>query len=530
MKKDSAATWSIKDLIDFEILVKDDRRLADSGAVDLRDRDSRFYRDLPSDSGAKSTNKSFLFHRWLTEQRRKRFPDGESIGEEVVSLFKLMAIGLFVAGFVSAVALVTFLSNGGASGEDGPDVNITYFNVVCIVFPLLLTLFGYWGVVASRFQRLPKLPAFLRGFYAHLLEPFLRWLSERIVSQDTSLKAASVRGAIISQLKSRKGVLSLCISIWIQLFGLGYGVGLPVSSYFNLKFVSHDYGWQTSLESSPETLFERVSFYSLPWSWWKGEGIGYPSLQQVEITEYTKRDPLVKQPKEAWTAWSWFLILAGISYVAMPRLLLFWLSLRNLRLSLANETFDNPLYDSLYERMLWKPVGWGVGGEDTDSDEEVEEGEISEVAEPEGQSVKEIPDVCLFVVPEDSSEPEIIEAATEFIGIERHWKITDTLIIPETEEGRDSFLSDVGSLLPEGGAHRVILLEEIQVAPVLERIQFLKDLRKAIGEKPGIVVALLGLPSEKPLGNAAPKVKLTVWEESLRALGDPHLRVVTFES
>ncbi len=73
------------------------------------------------------------------------------------------------------------------------------------------------------------------------------------------------------------------------------------------------------------------------------------------------------------------------------------------------------------------------------------------------------------MVSEAFDEPEIIEAASGSIAQERHWTITTTRVVPETSEGRrNAFLREAGELLPKGGSHRIILLDEAQSPPCAE--------------------------------------------------------------
>ncbi|MCB1085909.1 MAG: DUF2868 domain-containing protein, partial [Verrucomicrobiae bacterium] len=184
-------------------------------------------------------------------------------------------------------------------------------------------------------------------------------------------------------------------------------------------------------------------------------------------------------------------------------------------------------YDPLFERMRSMLVTW-----ERESDRVKLPGDSGATVRP---ALVEVPspgtakDVCLFVVPEDFDEDDLIEAARRNIRQKRHWQITDTLVVPETSEGRESFLREVKKRFPEGGSHRVIILDELKNPAVQERTDFLKALRRSIGNKPTIVMALLGEPSDDPLGGDPPKVELSVWEKTLQALGDPRLRVITFK-
>ena len=64
--------------------------------------------------------------------------------------------------------------------------------------------------------------------------------------------------------------------------------------------------------------------------------------------------------------------------------------------------------------------------------------------------------------------------------------------------------------------------------PARERMDYIKAVRDSVGDKVGIVVALLGPEGEGPLGEKPRDIDFDVWKRKIRKVGDKNLRVVHF--
>jgi hypothetical protein len=71
----------------------------------------------------------------------------------------------------------------------------------------------------------------------------------------------------------------------------------------------------------------------------------------------------------------------------------------------------------------------------------------------------------------------------------------------------------------------VLVLQEAWQPPILENLNFLKQLRHRLGERTGIVVGLIGKPGPDTLFTAPGDTDVRVWKHRVDALGDPYLEV-----
>jgi hypothetical protein len=95
-----------------------------------------------------------------------------------------------------------------------------------------------------------------------------------------------------------------------QMFGICFNLGAIVTTIALEWFTDLAFGWGTALNVSPDSMHGIAQFLALPWSWLFGEGVGVPTLEQVEGTRISLKDPLLS----SWTrrscapgvgSWSW---------------------------------------------------------------------------------------------------------------------------------------------------------------------------------------------------------------------------------
>jgi hypothetical protein len=77
-----------------------------------------------------------------------------------------------------------------------------------------------------------------------------------------------------------------------------------------------------------------------------------PTLEQVQGTRISLKDPLFIMDAEALRSWRWFLVLAVITYGLLPRLVLLALSMRRVRRTLNALPFTHQRTQALYARMV----------------------------------------------------------------------------------------------------------------------------------------------------------------------------------
>lgn len=117
------------------------------------------------------------------------------------------------------------------------------------------------------------------------------------------------------------------------------------------------FGWQSSLQLSAQQVADGVRLLALPWSWFLPEGMGYPSLAQVEGTQIILKDGIYHLATQDLVSWWPFLCTALVVYGLLPRLLLLMGGYIRYRHQLDALELRNPEIRWLLQRMTtprWK--------------------------------------------------------------------------------------------------------------------------------------------------------------------------------
>ncbi|MEA2102489.1 MAG: DUF2868 domain-containing protein, partial [Thermodesulfobacteriota bacterium] len=118
----------------------------------------------------------------------------------------------------------------------------------------------------------------------------------------------------------------------------------------------------------------------------------------------------------------------------------------------------------------------------------------------------------------------LIEVIAQYLG----WHVSDVLEIygeSSADQGVMDTISD--ALKREGGA--VVLLQEAWQPPIIEIKDFIKTLRRMLGQKQRIAVMLIGKPEVENIFTRVDVADKEVWYCSLRTMGDPYLRLESME-
>jgi hypothetical protein len=193
----------------------------------------------------------------------------------------------------------------------------------------------------------------------HVLKPLFARTATWVQRQRLAHMPPDVR----EQAKARQGLIGghfalygpaafLPMLIPPQMFGICFNLGAIVTTIALEWFTDLAFGWGTALNVSPGTIHGLAQFIALPWSWLFGEGVGFPTLEQVQGSRISLKDPLFIMDAEALRSWRGFLVLAVVTYGLLPRLALLALSMQRVRRTLDALPFTHQRTQSLYARMI----------------------------------------------------------------------------------------------------------------------------------------------------------------------------------
>ena len=355
--------WRLPDLLDFDYYVdRDEQRMRGDPAERKRlaERDRRLYREriaaeirAPEHTPA---HRSAALRRWLGIRRGGEDPAIRALlpGSAFARGQRLVAIGLSVLGFMAGIGVASAL----LQYEGDQPVNVSWYVFVLVILQVLL-LAGTAAAWYSRRSRAVQTAVQDLSLISHLLKPMFgaaaRWVQRQ--------RLAHLPPDVREQAKARQGLLSghfalygpaayLPMLIPAQLFGIGFNVGAILTTVALEWFTDLAFGWGSALDVQPGTIHALAHIIALPWSWLLGEGTGLPTLEQVQGTRISLKDPLFIMDAAHLRSWRWFLALAVFTYGLLPRLVLLGVSVLTVRRTLAALPFTHQRTQALYARMI----------------------------------------------------------------------------------------------------------------------------------------------------------------------------------
>lgn len=371
-----------------------------------------------------------------------------------------------------------------------------------------------------------------------------------------------------------------------QVFGIAFNLGVIATTLALEWFTDLAFGWGSALEVSPQVVQEITRLIAAPWGWLAGEGVGYPTLEQVAGSRISLKDPLASLEAADLRSWRWFLVLSVITYGLLPRLLLLGASVLAQRRALATLPFTHARTQALYARLVTPRLGGAEGVEQRGPEmpipapltpltatraaptitagptrpgaapgaarkktREAREKARPAAAEPAQEAVSAEETTPIQAVSQPEGHPADIAADACVLLI--HVDVAD-LLGPSDQVRLQTLLRDVsgwrvGASATYGGgsamakralelvarAHwaappaRVALVQDGSQPPITELLRFIRALRAAAGEQAQVLMTLVGDPEGDDPLPPLPDFDRCDWQSKVDQLGDPYLRLET---
>jgi hypothetical protein len=324
--------WTVPDLIDFEYyLERDEQELRERPAARaaFADRDRAIYLEevAPALAGIdphSPPHRRGCLRRWLTARREAENPDLRALlpgsafarGQRLGTL--ILAVAGFLIGSGTASALLSY---------DGRlPVNVSWYLFLLVGVQFLLISGGIlaWALRRSRpvgtaIQDVTLLGRLIRPLFTRLGG----WVQQQRLahaSQEVRDRARAGTGMLKSQYQLYGPVSYLPVLVPAQVFGVAFNLGVILTTVALEWFTDLAFGWGSALDVGPQAVYELARLVATPWSWLFGEGVGYPTLEQVAGSRINLKDPLFLLDAGHLRSWRWFLVLAVLAYGLLPRL------------------------------------------------------------------------------------------------------------------------------------------------------------------------------------------------------------------
>ena len=502
-----AKPWALDEHIAFECALVWDER---AEWEELKARDVAIGRSIPEGLWTKRRRRE-IARAWLAtrlEQEPALRQAAESV-EKSISLcgVALATLGAF-AGFSGAAAAMAY------TGAE--PINVSLFFAVFVLLQALLAL----GLMGAAFlpqrakDKLLDLGLFrlsrvvFVGAFRLSIALATRFLEARQVAE-----IAEVAGLVRSRLSVHKPLFGWLAFSRLQGMGLFFNLGALTALLLAVALSDRAFGWQTTLDVSASTLQEMTRMVAFPWSWWQGEGRGFPSLTEIEGSRIVLKEGIRSLETENLVAWWRFLALGIVTYGVLPRLFFRALGTWQLGRTARAYEFGNAAAVRLFDRLergarLFEvePVEQGADGWDPRSTT----GSSEAVTLRFGAR-------CLI---ERSLAASLrVDALAAALG--ERWKCRSEAIDVLDYEQR-SFDETVASLDAE---QQLVLVVESWMPPIKETERLIRKLRQRLGERGLIRIVALGLPekAEETYSLHAKADDFRIWDRFVRSLGDPYL-------
>jgi hypothetical protein len=330
-------SWKIADVLDFEWLLAEDGEL-DQAAIRSRDH-ALAARVFASDRRQSARTRTEIFWAWLQARRSEL---SETLpGEYFLTAWQLLVVLSAVAGVVLGMSVAAALLLA-YTGEEPVNVGWFFACTVGIQWLILLASLLIWFL--RRTTHLFENFRPLRNLLAALL-----WSLSSALQQLPGEQRQRVRARLIG-IRRKSEVFQLLV--WpllmiTQIFGVFFNVGVLVALLLPLgRDVA--FGWQSTLKTSPETVYRLVSSIAGPWSFLPQP---HPNREDVLQSRFSYSEGIHSLSGPATTSWWPFLFYATLFYGFLVRIaLLVWCAL-GLRAALRGFSFNHAGHNALFRRL-----------------------------------------------------------------------------------------------------------------------------------------------------------------------------------
>ncbi len=554
---DESGRWTVADLIDLEYyLDADDQALrAKPGSREtLTDRDRSLYLNAiasavaPAEPHTPEHRRASLRH-WLRARRAAGEPELRALlpGVTFASAQRLVTIGLGVLGFLLGIGMASTL----LSYEGQRPVNVSWYLLLLVILQFLLI----GGAAAAWMLRTTRpVGTAMRDvtMLGRLIRPlFLRvggWLQRQRLghaTQDLRDRALAKQGMLKAQYALYGPLSYLPVLVPAQVFGVAFNVGVILTTIALEWFTDLAFGWGSALDIGPDAVHGVAQTIAAPWSWLFGEGIGYPSLDQVAGSRINLKDPLYLLDAADLRSWRWFLVLAVFTYGLLPRALLLAASVIAQRHALDRLPFTHSRTQALYARLVTPRLetlttGSGHGpempipgpitphGPKPEPELAPEPAPGPEPVPGEAEPRPVAADACLVLVHVDVDE--ILEdpdrdRLAQLLRTHTGWRVGGTASFGSGTAMAERVIAWVGDQNWEAPPARIAVIMDGSQPPITENLRFLRELRAATGTRAQLLLALVGDPGDDdPLPPVA-AFDFADWQRKIDQLGDPYLRL-----
>ncbi|MDH3329568.1 MAG: DUF2868 domain-containing protein [Desulfobulbaceae bacterium] len=514
--------WRIRDIIDLEYFFHQDAVSQSAGNQEyLHERDRNIFLNsvTPAIKQDETPGRQFIIKTWLNRRRGAEKSKAAVLpGEGVESLYGSFRFTFLVAGLVlGGAGGLSFLTYTG----DSPVNVFVYLSV--FVFSQLLLLLLLFILSTYRFYKKSFLSS--SPLYTLISRLMLRILLSarnqvaKKMSADQRHQAEFTLGTIVSKSRAYGFLFFLPIFILTQLFAIGFNLGLLTATLFKVVTADIAFGWQSTIQLGPAAVHSLVRKIAVPWSWAVQGDMAFPSLSQIEGSRIVLKEGIYHLSTPNLVSWWPFLCFAVLVYGLLPRLLLFLVTAAAQRRYLGSLDFRQGASEQLLLRMTTPLVT--THGRIVDDARAGNESLLTPPAKDKHAAAGRIAGKNLLVmIPDeiyDSSSREEIESVANKGAV---YAIQEIIRINQDYDSDRDILANLRKMDLTAETD-ILIIQEAWQPPIMEYIDFIKEVRKALGDGHCIRIGLIGKPLAGTIFTPVKDENRKIWARKITAIGDP---------
>lgn len=459
---------------------------------------------------------------WLQHVARH---DTRTLAQQVAHARRVLSLLVLLAGLLAGngTAALVFYYDGTQP------INVLPVLSVFVLLPLVSLVFlGMRAVLGKLIPLLlgrPGLQPSLSLWFAALMA-----LIQRLLPQQYREAMQLMLGWSRAHYRLYGRVHRWSLLTWSQLFALAFMLSAIAWFVFRLSTTDMAFVWSTTLDIEPQTMAAITNSLALPWTHLAPQAT--IDLDTIRNTRYFRAYHRVVPPDvqaEALGRWWPFVLAAMITYGVVPRLLVLTICLWRQRVALrwclvhtpgAAEVLDrlnSPIVEtaaadamppSTYERLTPVPDDRAMPGASVPLDNSI------------GSSQAVVITWANVPVRDSDVRQHILQHLD--VQVTSIWTAGGATT---PEDDQRVLHAAAEALRARSSTPRVLLmLVKAWEPPMLEVVDFLGALRRAIGEGERIVVLPIAMSSQT-LASHVYEQQCDIWQRKLATVGDPWLRV-----
>lgn len=511
-----ANRWHIRDIIDLEYFLHQDPETV-SG------RDRQVYLEYTRSHPGPPKRRALLKY-WL-EDRRRREADRDraeampgAIYSETAALASLILCALALA--TGTVLAWTLLSYSGRT-----PVNVFTCLWVLLAPQVLLLLILLVSACISRISqggglknRYPWITVLIR----RLAERILHYAGKSL-TKDRKNRLQSALGLVGQTRTVYGGIFFWPVFNLAQAAGVCFNIGILAAMLLRITITDVAFGWQSTLQPDPQTVYRIVEIMAAPWAWFTAEPVTHPTAAQIAGSKMVLKDGIYHLSTRDLGSWWPFLCLSVTFYGLLPRIALLILGAWRQKRELAALKFTHAACDRLWQRMTapWVKTSSRAYGRAAPEEPATASGfNDSPNNGFDGKSL--IP--AIVAVPEEIAPDH--EALERQLGFRLGAVPTAVITVNGDMDADAEKLARALQSLQPGESHRLVIIQESWQPPIKENLAWIRGMKQAAGPESGAIVGLIGKPEKTGSFSApVPEAERIIWQQAVNSLGDPYIRV-----